>query len=188
MRNGGKDVHLFELGRVFGREGKGQDERVNFAMLSTGLLAPPHWTQGDLGKADFFSMKGAVEACLETAGLSVDFRKPSSEDVRFHPTRWASVALGGTEVGIMGQIHPDLAQSIGLPMETLLAEIAVDSLYETQLDEGELHYRIISRNPSVRRDIAVEISKDVPYAKIEAAVSEAASELADEKPARNKRW
>jgi len=177
LRNGARDVHLFEIGRIFGQNPSGKDEWVHFAMLSTGKLAPDHWVRSDPGNADFFSLKGALENCLREGDLSVEFRASETDDPRFHPTRRAEVFVGETWVGVAGQIHPDVANALGLDHSSVLSEICVEFLYEAQAQAGETDYHPISRNPAVRRDIAILIEKSVPYKKIEEAITNACGEV-----------
>lgn len=177
LRNGTRDLHLFELGRIFGKNPSGKDEWTHFAMLSTGRLAPEHWIKSDPGSADFFSLKGTLESCLGEGDLAVEFELPSTEDARFHPTRRADVFVGDQWVGIVGQIHPDVANGLGLDPHTVLAEVCVEFLYETHQKAGGRDYRSISRNPAVRRDIAVLIEKSVPYQSIEATITQACGDV-----------
>lgn len=177
LRNGARDLHLFELGRIFGKNPSGKDEWVHFAMLSAGKLAPDHWVKSDPGNADFFSLKGALERCLAQGDLRVEFHPTTTEDARFHPTRRANVYVGDVWVGIAGQIHPDVAAELGLDPQTVMSEICVEFLYESHTQAGESDYRSISRNPAVRRDIAVLIEKNVPYKKIEEAITNACGEV-----------
>jgi phenylalanyl-tRNA synthetase beta chain len=179
LRNGARDVHFFEIGRIFGKNPSGKDEWVHFGLLSTGALLPGHWKKSESGEADFFSLKGALEECLAFGDLSPVFEAPEAMDGRFHPTRWASVSLGGQRVGVAGQLHPDVAQEVGLPEKTIMAELCVEFVHEAAEQAGEIHYRPISRNPAVRRDIAVQIAKDVPYRTIRQCIERALGEIAE---------
>ena len=179
IRNGGKDVHLFEIGRIFGKNPGGKDEWVHFAMLSTGVLAPSHWVKSDPGQADFFSLKGALETCLSFGNLKPELVESKGADSRLHPTRRADVEVSGSWIGMIGQIHPDLAKQIDLPAETFVAEIAVELLEEALERAGELHYHPISRNPAVRRDIAVLLSKEIPYRDVEDRIKKAIGEVGE---------
>ena len=46
-----------------------------------------------------------------------------------------------------------------------------------KVDTGKLKYRAVSRNPAVRRDIAILIAKSVPYQQIEETIAKAAEEV-----------
>ncbi|MBL8088077.1 MAG: phenylalanine--tRNA ligase subunit beta [Chthonomonas sp.] len=173
QRNGGRNLHLFEVGRVFVRGEYQIDESPELSILSTGALTPGHWQDGEGPSADFFSLKGAVEELAQALGDHIWFDYPRDPDPRFHPTRQSGVLLDGNRswAGTIGQIHPDIASDLGLPRETFLAEL--DLLVFAIHDNAEPSLRAISRNPAVRRDIAVLIPKSVPYSQIESSVAEA---------------
>ncbi len=162
-RNGGRDLHLFEIGKVFVRGEYQFDESPELAILSTGKLEAPHWVGGANADADFYSLKGTIEQLLASLGLHAEYLPPNDPDRRLHPTRQAGVLLDGGKLwaGFVGQIHPDIAEEIGLPSATFVAEIdllvlATESAIEPRLKE-------LSRNPAVRRDIAILVEKAVPY-------------------------
>lgn len=173
-RNGGKDVHLFEIGRVF--VGAGGAESMQASVLSHGALQPGHWRDGGSPNADFFSLKGMLLEALPLAGLDAEHItfKPSN-DHRFHPTRQATVIAYGVPAGVMGELHPDLVAESGLGAAPCAAELSVEALFQGWFDSAE--YRIVSRNPAVRRDIAIAVDKAVAYAQISRIVAEAAGEV-----------
>ena len=167
-RNGGRDLHLFELGNVFWKADKpGEGSRI--ALLSTGALLPAHWVKEERTHADFFSLKGTVEDLLAAAHVSAVF-EPSA-DPRLHPTRQAWVAVAGRPVGVLGQILPDVAEACDLPDETVLAELDLDFLLSSEWPRAKM--KPVSRNPSVRRDLAVLVTKQVPYSRIAETVAAA---------------
>ncbi len=177
-RNGARDVHLFEIGRVFVRGDRQIDESRELGILSVGALEPPHWAKPGPPEADFYSLKGAVEAACRHAGVPVVFDLPRDPDRRFHPTRQAGVLVdeGKLWVGTVGQIHPDVAAASDLPESTVLAELDLEVL-ATEAGLHDVRLGQISRNPSVRRDIAVLVSKSVSYASLEGAIRDACGEV-----------
>jgi phenylalanyl-tRNA synthetase beta chain len=172
-RNGGKDLHLFEIGKVFVKGDYQTDESPELAILTTGALYPPHWLTPPVSGADYFSIKGLLEELGTTCKVHFHFDRPLNLDPRFHPTRQASILAdrGNLHIGIFGQIHPDLAEQLDLPELTFLAEVDLLVLYGERDDSMKL--REISRNPAVRRDIAILIDKAIPYKQIEDALVEA---------------
>ncbi len=177
QRNGGRDQHRFEAGHIFGVNPSGRHEWSHFALLSTGRLAPEGWSKADPGQASFFTLKAAVESCMAFGDLRPEFQAPQGDDSRLHPTRRADVFLGGQWVGILGQLHPDAAADLDFAPETIVAEFCLEFLLEASERAGEIRYRPISRNPSVRRDIAFLIEKSVPYAKIDATLKGACGDV-----------
>ncbi len=170
-RNGGEALHLFENGRCFVAEKGERREEVRLGILSVGALQPGHWTKTEPGTADFFSMKGVVEAITSEAGVDVKFVVPKQPDPRFHPTRQSEVMVGPQVAGVMGQIHPDVAENAEISAETVMAELGLGTLFGGRTEAALSH--AISRNPAVRRDISALIDKSVPYEKVACAVAEA---------------
>lgn len=165
-RNGGRDVHLFEVGRVFWT-GEGYQEHRRVALLSHGNLFPPNRAKEPVPTADFFSLKGVLTSLCS----DLKFSTPESPDPRLHPTRQAVVE----GLGVLGEIHPDAAEAIGLPGGTVLCELDLEALADRMGED--IHYHPISRNPAVRRDIAVIVDKQVAYESLQKAIEEACGEV-----------
>lgn len=176
LRNGGKDLHLFEIGKVFTRGEFQFDESPELAIMSTGRLDPVHWRDGGSAEADFYELKGVVEQMGEIVRTELHVEPVVIPDPRFHPTRQAALlTTDDVLVGGFGLIHPDVAEAVGLPANTLMAEMDLLAFYRG--DHDHLHLRPISRNPAVRRDIAFQIAKDVPWSQVETTIRQAAGEV-----------
>jgi phenylalanyl-tRNA synthetase beta chain len=166
-RNGGSNLCLFEIGSVFGAPNPdGEVRQASF--IATGGASVEHWEKAGETAPSFFSLKSAVEEVVRQAGQVTTWQ--IAHDPRLHPTRQASA-----HNLLLGQIHPDKAEELGLPTETYLAEIDLASLY-AQPNQPKRMFPI-SRNPAVRRDIAVLVDKSVPYDKLRDAVGKACGPL-----------
>lgn len=170
QRNGGRNLHLFEIGRVFWKGEGGYVERRRLGLLSTGELLASDRKGTECRSADFFSLKGALNGILGAVNVSFEL-SPEAVDDRLHPTRQAAVRVGDRHVGILGQIHPDRADALKLPPGTFLAEIDVEEALASGSTDVTL--RSVSRNPAVRRDIAVLVEKSTPYRELAGAIAEA---------------
>lgn len=171
QRNGGRDLHLFEVGKVFDAK---LGERRMAAALSTGSLVPENRKGEVLPQADFFALKGTVEDVFGVVFADLEL-VPESADTRFHPTRQAALKAHGQTVGVLGQIHPEIANELNLPATTVLTEFDLDLLLAQPADELKL--KPLSRHPAVRRDIALLVDKSVPYAQIEGKIVEAGGDV-----------
>jgi len=169
-RNGGRDVHLFEQGRVFIAPSQ---EEVRLGLISHGLLKPADWQDKEPQSAGFFTLKGVIEEIMDVAGVEAGFLPGS--DPRLHPTKQAE--LPG--FGILGQIHPDAAEAAGIPADTVVAELALRPMYGARRES--LRLKPISRNPAVRRDIALLIDKSVPFRRIEQALEGSIGEVLEDR-------
>lgn len=174
QRNGGRNLAIFEVGQVFGTEGPLSETR-KLAFLAAGTSYEEHWEKEGSPSATFFSTKATLEEVLQTTGGRSTFR--ACLDPRLHPARQAAAYVYGAEApaAILGQIHPDLAEQLGLAATTFLCEIGLEQIYE-KVDESK-GLKPISRNPAVRRDIAILIDRDIAYEDIERAVLSSAGSL-----------
>jgi len=160
-RNGGRDQFWFEIGKTFA-----PSETLTLAVLATGTLLAPGVNEKAGATADFYAVKAVTEEVFTALGILPEFRPV--EDPRFHPYRTAQIG----EFGVLGQLHPSVADALDLPSETVVAEFNLERLLAAV--PPELKVRSFSRHPGVRRDLAVLVSNDVPFAEIEVAIRAAA--------------
>jgi phenylalanyl-tRNA synthetase beta chain len=180
LKNGGKNVALFEIGKVFVKGEVQIDESPELAILVTGEMLAQHYAQPGNVNFDFWALKGIMEELGHLVKDDITFELPRLPDARFHPTRQSGVLVdqGRLWVGTIGQIHPDVAEEIGLPEETYMAEIDLKVFFLNP--DAEIKMKSLSRNPAARRDIAFVISKEVRFREIEAALKGACGDLLEE--------
>lgn len=168
LKNGGDNVHLFEMGKVFccGKE------TVSLALLSSGKFEGETWLESDKSQADFYSLKGVLEDLA--SHIHANFSVNPSQDARLHPTRQASIQLNGISCGVFGQIHPDISEESNLKEYTVLAELNISEL--ESLKELDVSYQPISRQPAIRRDLSIVVNKETPFAQIQKAIQTGAGE------------
>ena len=183
LRNGGREVHLFEIGATFGNflpDAAYAHDATELALLSVGALDTAHWSGPEPAQADFYSVKGVLETVLRLGDGAGGFgsRVPAvqaSADPRLHPSQQAVLRADDVKVAVFGRIHPDAAADLGLPDTAVLAEV---DLYALWAHPGATAgFKSLSRNPAVRRDLSVLIAKSTPYARLENAVREACGDV-----------
>ena len=156
---------LFELGPVYLPKGEALPaEPVQLAILLIGPRERRDWRPADRTPADFFDLKGILESFL--AGLHA--RIPvfeTARDPRFHPGRCASVLIDGTALGVMGQIHPQVAARFEWSgRDVLAAELDFELLRPLLLRRYPV--QSISEYPPVLEDLAVAVAEDVPVERV----------------------
>jgi phenylalanyl-tRNA synthetase beta chain len=75
-----------------------------------------------------------------------------------HPGKSAAVVAGGVALGVVGVLHPRVAQVLDLPTEITLAEL--DFWGVGQYRPARFGVRPLPRFPSVTRDIAMVVDED----------------------------
>ena len=163
-----KSARLYELGRIYlpgGENGLARESKI----LSLGAY-------GD--GADFFSMKGAIEAILRSL-RACDVRfEACGGNPSYHPGRCALVRAGGALVGVFGQIHPLVAQNYGVDAEFYCAELDFDQLMCGQGPDPQ--YVPLPKFPAVTRDIAVVCGEAVTVGALEDCIRRGAKGLLKE--------
>jgi phenylalanyl-tRNA synthetase beta chain len=175
LRHGVGTVRLYESGRVYlpldqaptGKRGDARYE-VDHEPRRLGLVATGprghNWTTGR-DPLDFYDLKGAVEDVLEGLGLAnrAEWSKP--EGITWlHPRSATRISIDGVAVGLLGELHPTVADAFGVPRKTLAAELGLEELLERArlipTFQGLPHF------PASLRDIALVVDERVTAADI----------------------
>jgi phenylalanyl-tRNA synthetase beta chain len=174
-------IRLFEIGKVFlprhasiiatmsetkGKQPEGErelpHEKEMLCALLSGTRTELSWQTGK-ESLDFFDAKGVVESLLGQFGLKGYFEH--SDDEGLYPGRGADVIVQGDKVGIVGDVHPKVAQAFELSNTSCIMEIDLEKLLtKTATTSG---YQSIPRFPSVSRDVALVIDEQVAYRRVE---------------------
>jgi phenylalanyl-tRNA synthetase beta chain len=153
-------LSLFEIGRVFN-----DTETECLALLLSGSIAKGEWQVDQ--KTDFYTFKGLLEKIAKTLGAEI--RLEPKEAPYLHPGVSAAVYWNNQDIGMIGQLHPEIAARYELDT-TYIAELLLP------LPKSQIKFTDIVRQPHAERDIAVIVPKDVTYASLERLVSQAAGE------------
>ncbi len=127
------------------------------------------------GDADFFRLKGAVEVLLERLAVTGWEVESYSGDPAFHPGRCARLMLGGKVLGILGEVHPGVAENYGLGVKAYVAQLDTELLFAAAT--ASVQYRPLPKYPATTRDLALICDDQLPVAGLERAIREAAGEL-----------
>jgi phenylalanyl-tRNA synthetase beta chain len=152
-------VAFFEVARVYVPVGeKLPDERSLLGMVFAGQRAPQTWSSA-ARTWDFFAAKGIVEAVGVALGAPESSFEPIVE-MPWHPTRAASVLLGETVVGALGEVHPDVCDRFDVAPGTVACELALAAFYESL--PGRARAESPPRYPGVYVDVALVVDDDTP--------------------------
>jgi phenylalanyl-tRNA synthetase beta chain len=99
----------------------------------------------------------------------------AAEPPGLHPTRSAELVAGGTVIGLVGEVDPDVAAVFGVDERVAWLEVDLDLLLA--LPHGTPHYRRVSRFPSSDIDLAFSTPDTVTAAALGDAMRAAAGDL-----------
>lgn len=154
-------VRLFETGKVFDAK---RGESVRLGAVVCGPAAPEQWGRARRG-ADFYDLKGDVEAMLAAAGATaIEFQRSSRTGLA--AGRAACALARGETVAEFGVIDAQLSAQWDLPPATLMLELDLDALAEPPVAQA----RAIPRFPTVRRDLSLIVPMELCAARLQATV------------------
>jgi phenylalanyl-tRNA synthetase beta chain len=126
-------------------------------------------------KANFFSLKGELDALLSGLRIKKATYSAVTDNPTYHPGRCAKVTIDGNDVGVLGQIHPLVAQNYGIDCEVYCAEIDFTKLFSLVLPDPT--YVPLPKYQSATRDLSFVCDEAVTVAEAENVITAAAGKL-----------
>lgn len=169
IAHGNSGVRLFEIANVFTADPEAQTtacERARLGVVFYGSLYDAAWPQPetDAGYAD-------VRGIVERGRWASSILMPRSLCLAASILSWAPcvrVLVGGRDVGVIGQLRSQLADSYHARKPIWLAELDLETLWELHRDA-----RIVFRNlpvyPPALRDMTVIAPEGMSVSTIEEA-------------------
>ncbi len=154
---------LYELATIYLPQGEGLPEERK--VISLGMY----------GGCDFFDLKGIVETLFDSVGLSSARFVPESNNPTFHPGRCTSICVGKKEIGILGQIHPEVCDNYDIDTEIYVAQINLPDILTYA--KNNKTYSPLPKYPAVTRDLAILADDSVYAADVEAIMKKKAKKL-----------
>ena len=172
-----KDYSVYEIGKVyFDNTANAKDsylEEYRLAGIMSGTFSSTLHS-GKLEKVDFYLVKGIIDHLFNKFDLKLEYKPIDKEIVELHPNRSATVLFDGKPIGFIGQLHPKYARENGLD-ETYVYELKIDWLLDYV--EPIRKYTPINKLPSVERDLALVVKKQVLASDIIASIRKSEKEL-----------
>ena len=165
LNRGQKQVKIFEIAKVFyGEDSLSQPLKI--AGLAYGDFIYPNIE--DLKRDfDFYDLKRIVESIL--IGLNDINYESVKDNPLFHSGRCAKISFKNLTIGIIGQLHPQIGNELGLIKCPYLFEIDADSIF---IDRKITKFSAISKFQKVERDISFVIDKNINVGKLLEALNE----------------
>ena len=160
-----ENVRLFEISKVY--SSAGEEERLGIIM--EGSLIQDKVMHLDV-KADFYVMKGLVLQILSALGFEmgrISLKENNIDTRHFHPYQSALLVMDGKTLCIFGRLHPAYLKSLKLN-DVYYCEMILDPL--AQANPAKIKAPLVSKYPSVSRDISLMLKDDVKAADLIAAI------------------
>ncbi len=167
-----KDICLFEIGKGFWKKEGVYGENQKICVLMTGKY---YNKIGFNKQVDFYDIKGVTEELLDFLGYGgrYSFIVPNEIPKELHPGQTASINVNNDIVGIVGKIHPEVENE-----DVYVMEINLDKLLNKRV--GKMKFKEISKFPTIKKDLAILLDKDIASKEVELKIKKKAGSLLQE--------
>ena len=163
-----KDISIFEIGKGFYKKGEVYGEDTKLCVLMSGKYS----TGLNKNKnVDFYVIKGIAEEILDYLGYAGRYSFMKQEMPKeMHPGQSAMINVNGSNIGMIGKIHPSVTKE-----DVYVLEINLDELFTKKV--GKMKYKEFSKFPSINKDIALVVDKKAISKDIEKVIKSAGGSL-----------
>ena len=155
-----KNLKIFEIGKIFIGEDPQRlpQETEMLAGIWTGTRYDASW-HGQETPCDFYDIKGTVERFLEALQIDdIQFRRlPENQCTYTRPGYSAVILSNQNQLGVVGQLHPQVLADFDLEQTTFLFELNFDFLVPLLKDTTVS--KPIPKFPAIFRDITIIVDK-----------------------------
>ncbi|MCF6764781.1 phenylalanine--tRNA ligase subunit beta [Thiotrichales bacterium 19S3-7] len=166
-------IRNFEVGNCFIYNEKGElEQKQMLAGIVSGMLTPLQWSK--MSESDFYDVKSDVAMLLSITREQFGF-KPIKNLPYLHSGRSAVIVnQAGEQVGVIGQIHPNLQKLVSLKGKApIIFELNWEKLDQIKLPK----FSNWSKYPSISRDIAIVVDENIAVETIRQSIIDAGGEL-----------
>lgn len=169
-------VRLFEIAHVFSSAGTGQlpQEAPHLAGVLSGRRHELDRFSTSSDDIDFWDAKGVLDALAARLGLTFQYEKTTHPAL--HPGKAASVSIGDTRLGIIGEVHPSLASSHDIESRVAVFEIDLETTLNELPDERGIQVTTDQYLP-VQQDFSVVVDEATPASTVQTALTDGAGPL-----------
>lgn len=160
------DIAIYEIAKTY-------DKNYNETSLVSGLISGNYRSNGwkDPLKYDFYLVKGIIENILDFMGLKNRYSFEISDEVDLHPGVSANILLDRKKIGFIGRVHPNINKD-----EIYVFELSLNALI---LKIKPLKYKEAPKYPSITKDMAFIIDKNITAGEIINTIKKTGGRLLD---------
>lgn len=163
-----KDISIFEIGKGFYKKDEVYGEDTKLCVLMSGKYSTG---LNNNKTVDFYVIKGIAEEVLDYLGYSGRYSFMKQEMPKeMHPGQSAMINVNGSNIGMIGKIHPSVTKD-----DVYVLEINLDELFTKKV--GKMKYKEFSKFPSINKDIALVVDKKSVSKDIEKVIKSAGGSL-----------
>lgn len=174
-RLAGKDIYVFELGKVF--------ENTQSKIKEWDIIAGVLNVANKNDQTAFAQAKGVLDFTLSRLGIlnawydNYEQAPLHSRVSLWHDNKMAEIKIGQKKIGFLGIVNPSIVSD--LKLKGSIAAFTIDIQELLPLIAGEYTYRPIPRFPSVLRDLSLLVSQTTKVVDVMNVIHEKGAKLID---------
>lgn len=158
-----QDLKLYEFGNIYTQDGVGKyNQSAKLALWISGNTSTQHWQHG-ANAADIYYLKGIINNMFNLCGIS-----KIQESVDDGLLSWKR---GKNLIARALPVAAGKLKAFDIKQDVFYAEIDIQAFVEAA-ETVKIRYSELPKFPSMRRDLALVLDKNVPYSKV-AAIADA---------------
>jgi len=154
------NLKFYEFGKTYKKTASGKYiENKHLALLLTGKKEDENWTPQRPGDTSFYTLKGIVTAVLGRIGIANPKTETGKNEFLTEELQFSSAKKN---LAYFGKVKKSLLKPFDIRQDVFYAQFNWDNLLEL-IGRQKTEFSEIPRFPSVRRDLALLLDKQVSY-------------------------
>lgn len=158
------NLNLFELGKSYQKSGDSYIENELLTIFITGKSNEESWLTDSNSDKSFYDIKKIILSILSRVNITNVQLTPIEQDNRFQYGLRAG--LGPVILAEFGLVKKNVCDKLSVKSNIYYGEISIANLLKL-MGKNQIHVKEISKFPSVRRDLALVVEKNVQFREIE---------------------
>ncbi|NNL76387.1 MAG: phenylalanine--tRNA ligase subunit beta, partial [Desulfobacterales bacterium] len=175
-----KNLKIFEIGNIFINSDPKNlpQEPEMLTALWTGTRNIASWHHREI-PCDFYDMKGAAEGLIHALKIdNIQFTKMPEKACDYtRPGHTAKILAGDMQVGLVGEIHPQVCQNFDLKQTAYVFELELDKF--VALIPQTTQFKAIPKYPAIYRDITIIVDREIETRSVLESVENSRKELVE---------
>jgi len=155
-----KDLLFFEFGKTYSAADDKYYEKNHLSLYCTGDYQKKSW-RGAEKAVDIYFMKGIAQSIFALAGINCETKTDANGSIAF--------LFEKEEIGKAFEVSKNKLEISGIRQPVFSLDLNIDLLKEVALSQI-VKYKPVSKFPSVTRDIAMIIDKEISFGEIEKTI------------------
>ncbi len=152
------DIKFYEFGKTYHKFNEKYDEQKHLTLFVSGNRDKETWN-APKQNTDFYYIKGIVTNVLERLGHTKVKITPTKNDVF---SEGVTLSLGKMKLVDVGIVSPKILKEFGIKQEVFYADFNWDTVLKVS-QNNKLKVAALPKYPSVKRDLALLLNKEVAF-------------------------